>query len=240
MDPELQSSPFPVVFAVFFSMALAICVALFCVASLQKEPLAPGDGTSSISGSALSEPPASSVDTTASAEPLTGLRFVSNGDGSCRVVGVGSCSDAHVVIPDRAPNGETVVGIAPRAFYACNTLTAVQIPATVTEIGELAFAACQNLSYISVSPRNPAFRDLDGVLYTADGRILLQYPPLRAGAQLVIRKETVAIAEMAFYECAHLNAVRFTGTAEEWEAISIGAKNYSLTAAAKEFGVFSE
>ncbi len=239
MRSESQSSPGVVVFAVLFSMALALCVALFCTASMRgEENESPAGLYSAVLGTPAFPGESADAGETAAQSPLSGLRFSSNGDGTCLLVGVGSCTEEHIVIPESAPSGERVTAIAARAFYACSTVTAVQIPATVTEIGSLAFAACKNLSYISVSPRNPAYRDIDGVLYTSDERILLQYPPLRAGSSFTLRAGTVEIAEMAFYQCAYLKNVAFTGSAEEWEAIAIGAKNYSLTAAAKTFGMF--
>jgi hypothetical protein len=59
---------------------------------------------------------------------------------------------------------------------------------------------------------------------------------MRAGNTATISVSTTEILEMAFYNCAYLTHVHYTGTAEQWEHISIGSKNYSLTAAAKTFG----
>ena len=59
---------------------------------------------------------------------------------------------------------------------------------------------------------------------------------VNAGASVTISLVTTEIAEMAFYNCAYLSHVYYTGTPEQWERISIGGKNYSLIAAAKTFG----
>lgn len=164
------------------------------------------------------------------------LAFASAGDGTCTLIGIGSCTDACVVIPAYSPAGEKVTAIAARALYGCKQINAIQIPDTVEHIGVLAFANCPNLVYISVSDENEEYCDIDGILYTSDGRELLLYPPMRAGASVTISLVTTEIAEMAFYNCAYLTHVYYTGTPEMWERITIGSKNYSLTAAAKTFG----
>ena len=168
--------------------------------------------------------------------PTVSLEYASNGNGTCTVVGIGSCADPTVVIPEYTRTGERVIAIAPEAFYACPTVTAVHIPASVTFIGALAFADCKNLSYISVSDQNNAYCDLDGVLYSADLSTLITYPPKRAGESVTIYAGISVIREMAFYECAYLKHVSFTGSPAQWEKISVGSKNYTLLAVAKSFG----
>ena len=141
------------------------------------------------------------------------------------------------MIPERSPSGDTVTEIADRAVMGCETVTAIQIPATVKKIGELAFASCPNLIYISVDEGNTAYRDDDGVLYTADGRALLLYPPMRAGSTVYIPYSVTEISEMAFYQCAYLSSVRYAGTPADWECIRIGSQNYSLTAASMRWAI---
>ncbi len=175
-------------------------------------------------------------ETSVTDEPESGLLYRSYGDGTCILVGVGNCRDACVVIPEFSPDGDRVVEIAPHAFYGCNTVTAIQIPRSVRLIGSLAFAACNNLVFLSVNESNPYYLDRDGVLFTADETELLLYPPRRAGNYILLSDATVKIHDMAFYNCLYLQSVHYTGSAEQWERISIGTKNYSLTAAAKTFG----
>ena len=168
--------------------------------------------------------------------PSNSLAFAPAGDGTCTVVGIGNCTDSCVVIPSYSPAGDRVTSVSARAFYGQKQINAIQIPPTVEHIGALAFANCQNLVYISVSDSNEEYCDIDGILYTSDGRELLLYPPMRAGASVTISLVTTEIAEMAFYNCAYLSHVYYTGSPDAWERITIGAKNYSLTAAAKTFG----
>lgn len=174
-------------------------------------------------------------ETTVPEELGNGLAFSSNGDGTCTLTGIGVCEDVCIVIPESSPAGDLVTSIATRAFWGCEQATAIQIPSTVTSIGSLAFANCPNLMFISVNAENEEFCDIDGILYTSDGRALLLYPPMRAGSAITISSVTTEIMEMAFYNCAYLSHVYYTGTPEQWEQMRIGSKNYSLTAAAKTF-----
>lgn len=80
-----------------------------------------------------------------------GLKFRSNGIGTCSVSGIGSCKDANIVIPAVAPSGACVTAIDPSAFYNCTGLTGVRIPDTVTGIGDNAFAYCANLEGVTLS-----------------------------------------------------------------------------------------
>ena len=139
------------------------------------------------------------------------------------------------MIPEFSPFGDRVVEIAPRALYGVSTVTAIQIPASVRVIGELAFAACQNLIYISVSSQNPYFCDAEGVLYTFDRSVLLAYPAMRAGSVATIDAVTQKISDMAFFGCVYLKTVCYQGSPAQWEEIAIGTKNYSLIAASKTF-----
>lgn len=185
--------------------------------------------------SALTTAEAPTEEASTAEEPEPALLYRSYGDGTCILVGVGSCRDACVVIPEYSPQGDRVVEIAPQAFYGCNTVTAVQIPRSVRLIGSLAFAACPNLVFLSVNENNLHYCDRDGVLFTADESELLLYPPRRAGSALLLSAATVKIHDMAFYNCLYLQSIHYAGSAEQWERIGIGSKNYSLTAAAKTF-----
>ena len=229
-----------VAFAIAFAIALAVTVALICIDAVARdnepteEPIYPPEWTfpyvsdeSPLTGllPAVTAP-------VASEEPVgIGLCFQSNRDGTCTLVGIGSCEDAFVVIPEYSPSNDRVTAVAAGALRGCESVAALQIPKTVCYIGDLAFADCPNLLYVSVSRDNPAYTDLDGVLYTKDGSCLLLYPAMRAGSSVQVSSNVTSIGSMAFYNCAYLCTVLYEGSAEEWHRIAIGAKNYSLTAA---------
>lgn len=239
-----QSQAMMIALAIVFAVALALTVAMICNSSMQGReqetpepfsfPISPEPSTSS--------PPPTAIVTVqpepeTTADPGNGLLFQPSGRGTCTLVGLGACREAFVVIPEYSPSGDLVTAIANQALMGCETVTAIQIPSSVTQIGYLAFANCPNLIYISVSEKNTAYCDRDGVLYTSDGRTLLLYPPLHAGSSLYIPASVTNIADMAFYQCVYLTSIRYAGSAGQWENISIGSKNYSLIAASIIFAV---
>ena len=253
---EKMKSPtqfFVISISIVFTAALALSVALICMAYFQPDDSPATDSdiqTSTLSDtkkntdsslptetdSSMTEPPEESSCIEKPPFPGSTLLFTSNGNGTCTVAGMGNCTDSCLSIPPYSPAGEKVTAIASQAFYNCDTLTAVQIPATVTKIGNLAFSGCKNLMQISVDTKNAFYCDRDGILYTFDNRTLLFYPPMRPGATLTLRECTETIAEMAFYQCNYLKTVYYAGSAEQWEKITVGNRNYSLIAASKVFG----
>ena len=211
---------------ILFAMAFSLAIAFLFLTSIDSAEVVHGETTAKLPTVQATEPP----------KPTSLLEFSSNGNGTCTVVGIGSCQEAAVIIPAFAPNGDAVTAIAPRAFYGCPTVTAVHIPAGVAFIGNLAFGDCKSLSFFTVSEENLAYRAIDGVLYSADLSVLIQYPPKRAGESVVILTATTAVREMAFYDAAYLRRICYQGSVAQWEMISVGGKNYALLAAAKEFG----
>lgn len=233
-----QNQILMIALAIVFAIALALTVAMICLAAMQREeqetdpfpslPVYPDSYSASTPPTVIQ----TTEQLTSPPDTGSGLVFRSTGYGTCTLEGIGSCRDAFVVIPEYSPAGDLVTAVSDRALMGCQTVTAVQIPETVTEIGYLAFAGCPNLIYISVSERSTSYCDREGVLYSADGKTLIAYPALRAGSSLYISASVSRIEDMAFYRCTYLTAIRYAGSAEQWESIAIGNKNYSLTAAA--------
>lgn len=78
-----------------------------------------------------------------------GLEFTSNGDGTCYVSGIGTCTDTDVIVPSVSPEGDTVTSIGSHAFSSCASLTSITIPDSVTSIGSWAFEGCNSLASIN-------------------------------------------------------------------------------------------
>ena len=73
----------------------------------------------------------------------------------------------------------------------------IEIPASITNIQSGAFVGLSNLGWIEADAANPAYVTVDGVLYTADGTVLLAFPAAWTGTFQV--PETVkSFAESAF------------------------------------------
>ena len=80
-------------------------------------------------------------------EASVGLEYESNGDGTCYLVGIGSCADTDIVIPEISPDGDTVFAIDRNAF-ASEAITSITIPTTIEEIGRNAFNGCTLLTSV--------------------------------------------------------------------------------------------
>ena len=165
-------------------------------------------------------------------EPLVaseGLVFMSFGDGTCYVDDIGTCTDTDIVIPKKSPKGHTVTHIGNRAFYYCDSLTSVTIPNSVTSIGksafyyctsltsvvipnsvtsigERAFYDCYSLTSITVSANNAAYKDIDGNLYTKDGKTLIQYAIGKTATSFTIPDSVTSIGNYAFSNCYSLTS----------------------------------
>lgn len=164
----------------------------------------------------------------------TGLSFRSNGDGTCAVSGVGSCTAACILIPPKSPNGDTVTEILPHAF-ANSIVGAIELPATVTTLSAASFAGCDRLAYVRVASGNPAFLEQDCVLYSADGKLLVYCPVGRSARDLTLHKDLRRIAAGAFADCPTLQSVYFSGSTADWHALVVGDDNDALYQATLHF-----
>ena len=88
------------------------------------------------------------------------------------------------------------------SIFICTALKDVTIPATVTTIGEQAFYSCTSITNIEVAADNPAYKSVDGMVLTKDGKTLV----LTSFA-----KESLAIPEgvetLAAYSVAQCNKI---------------------------------
>lgn len=163
-----------------------------------------------------------------------GLYFRSNGDGTCALAGMGSCTTASVLIPPQSPAGDTVTEILPGAFLG-SIVGAIELPSTITTLSAESFRGCVRLAYIRVAAGNPAFSEYDGALYSADGKTLIYCPAGYSGDELSLHPALARIAAGAFGECTALKTVVFDGTTAAWHALTVGDENEPLYAAALRF-----
>ena len=173
-------------------------------------------------------PTESQEETSETEAPIPSLEFLSLGNGTCAVTGIGSITDTYVVIPQRSPDGDVVTEISERAFYSNGTVRAIEIPSTVSVIGDMAFADCSALVYISVDKSNKWFSDIGGILFSLDMTKILAYPSASGASTITIPESVNAIAPMAFYKSDNLKTINFEGSYESWSAITVGEMNYGL------------
>ena len=96
----------------------------------------------------------------------------------------------EAVIPD------SVERIGRGAFLNCG-FTSVTLPENLWQIGSIPFADCEKLEEIQISSKNAMYQTIDGVLFTKDGKELIQYPAAR-GETYTVPDGTEVIAYGAF------------------------------------------
>lgn len=92
-------------------------------------------------------------------------------------------------------------------FYIPESLKSVTLSATVTEINYDAFFGCENISSITVSEDNPAYKSVDGNLYTKDGKTLIQYAPAKENKSFTVPDGVEKITHYAFRGCDYVEEV---------------------------------
>lgn len=112
-----------------------------------------------------------------------------------------SCKNLKEII---LPDGLEEIGSF--AFENCEKLETVTIPKSVTKIGSGVFTGCISLREINVDPENPAYSSVDGVLFTKDGKELVQYPGGKTGAYR-IPAGVEKVSATAFRSCAGLTEI---------------------------------
>lgn len=73
----------------------------------------------------------------------------------------------------------------------------IEIPVNITNIQSGAFAGLSNLGWIEADAANPAYVTVDGVLYTADGTVLLAFPAAWTGT-FQVPESVKSFAESTF------------------------------------------
>ena len=163
-----------------------------------------------------------------------GLRFRSNGDGTCALAGIGTCTSSCILIPPTSPAGDTVTEILPYALRG-SVVGAVEIPTTIKTVSAASFSGCERLCYVRVAQGSEWYSEYDGVLYSADGKTLIYCPAGRTAGELQLRASLVRIAAGAFAECRKLETVVFQGSTAAWHNVIVGDENDGLYAAGFRF-----
>ena len=153
----------------------------------------------------------------------------------------------------------TVTSIGAKAFYACTALTEANISFGVAEIGQNAFSNCTSLAKINVGADNANYKSADGVLFTKDGKTLIQYPVGKGAdvykipdgvetvselafgfcgdtlSTLEIPVSVTSIEKAAFIGCRVLTTVTYKGTETQWKSVKLAPENDLLTFAEFSF-----
>jgi hypothetical protein len=179
-----------------------------------------------------------------SGNPSQGLEFALTGNGvGYDVVGIGSCTDKNVVIPDEY-EGLPVLGVEDNAFLNCGFVESIKLPKTVNYVSQYAFVGCTSLTKIEASEESEYFQSIDGNLYTKDAEVLRIYAPgkteksfaVPSGVKVIganafcgctslksvsILSSLYRIEAEAFSGCTSLTEIRFDGSVGQWEQVKL-------------------
>ena len=111
-----------------------------------------------------------------------------------------SKSGASYSIPD------VVSVVGEYAFHGCNSLREIVVPSKVEEIPITAFDTCQKLEKIDISEDNAFFKDVDGVVFSKDGKSLVFYPRGKNG-NYIVPDGVESIGAFAFANCEGLTGL---------------------------------
>ncbi len=123
------------------------------------------------------------------------------------VIGIGSSAFANCTSLTSVTIGDSVTSIGNYAFYNSTSLTSVTFGDSVTSIGDFAFINCTSLKNIIVDENNPSYKDIDGNLYSKDGKTLIQYAIGKTATSFAIPNSVTSIGKGAFYGCTSLTSI---------------------------------
>lgn len=147
------------------------------------------------------------------------------------------CNNLHSVT---LPEGLTTISSS--AFAYCENLTAFDIPASVSMIGNAALGECTSLASINVAEGNQHYMTDYGVLYTIDGKIIIQYPCARPDKHYSILNTCDSVGYLSFAQASQLKSVyvpagiktleqhTFQGSTVERVVIDEGLKTIAMNA----------
>ena len=113
-----------------------------------------------------------------------------------------------VVLPD------TLEKIGDYAFSACSQLREITIPASVEALGNGVFTQCDALEEFSIDPTNPYLKEMNHVIYTADGKTLVAAAG-RTDERIAVPLTVEKIQSYAFYNCDTLKSITIPGSVRE-------------------------
>ena len=143
---------------------------------------------------------------------------------------------------------DSVTAVKAGAFEGNDWLEAVNIPAGVEEIGDCAFDVGWYLEEINVDSGNSVYSSEDGVLFNKTKTELITYPADKSGTsyeipdtvqiigdyafyynknleEIIIPESVTEIGDYVFYVTYCLTDINYTGSEDEWDAITISDYN---------------
>jgi hypothetical protein len=119
---------------------------------------------------------------------------------------------------------DSLNSIGDMAFIGCTSLTNILIPYSVTNIGNAAFAGDSSLTGIMVDGENAWYSSVDGVLYTRNKKMLVEFPAGKMGSY-VIPNGVIVIGESAFSDCNRLTNIAIAASVTSIEDAAFAGCN---------------
>lgn len=134
-------------------------------------------------------------------------------------------ADSTYTIPD----GVTAIEVC--AFTECDNLSELNVPASVSTIGDRSeyFRFNKKLAAVNVAAGNPNFSSVDGVLFNGDKTKLIYYPQAKEAADYKIPDGVISIESHAFARCEGLSSISIPVSVTEIGDRAINAYDERLT-----------
>ena len=118
---------------------------------------------------------------------------------------------------------ESLTTIGGWAFADCNRLTGIYLPGGIAHLDAEALRGCYNLASIAVSPDNPHFRDVDGILYDKELTVLRKYPSAREADRYDVPASVTRLADWSLDDVRWLTELYIPHSITEISETAINA-----------------
>ena len=102
---------------------------------------------------------------------------------------------------------EGVTSLPSFVFSNSSALTSVSIPSSLTSIDKNSFDGASALTSITVASNNQSYSSIDGVLFSKDAEVLLDYPLGKSATSYNIPEGVTSIGDSAFAAAASLTSI---------------------------------
>ena len=119
-----------------------------------------------------------------------------------KIIGEGSFAETSLTSIN-IPSNVAEIGV--RAL-AGTKLTSIELPSSLMNLGDKVFYECNDLMEIKVKDGNPIYYSLDGVLFNNEG-VLLKYPPAKYCDYYKVPEGVTSICDYSFEDCIQLQSI---------------------------------
>ena len=163
-------------------------------------------------------------------EPSIGLGYILNNAGTgYSVNGIGTCTDADIVIPSTY-NGLPVTSVEEAAFFNCYSITGITLPDSIISIGRIAFANCSALTSVIIP---------DSVIDIKDSA----FSGCRSLESITLPDSITSIERYVFNSCYALESITIPDSVIDIEDYAFfcctGLKSITIPSSVKSIGGYS-